>query len=62
LQKITNFFEFFFRAGPSRAHVVGLDPAGLAGSLAQTSDPAGQEITHACAFFTVQVNYNSFEQ
>jgi hypothetical protein len=67
LRKITNFFEFFFRAGPSSAHVAGLDPAGLdpaslAGSLAQTSDPAGQEITHACALFIVQVNYNSLEQ
>jgi hypothetical protein len=38
------FFEEifgFFWAGSSSAHVAGLDPAGLAGSLAQTSDPAG---------------------
>jgi len=33
--------KFFFRAGPSPAHVAGLDPASLAGSLAQASDPAG---------------------
>jgi hypothetical protein len=54
LRKITNFFEIifenFFLAGPSPAHVAGLDPVGLAGSLAQTSDPAGQEITHAIPF------------
>jgi len=31
----------FFWAGSSSAHVAGLDPAGFAGSLAQTSDPAG---------------------
>jgi len=62
LRKITIVFEiicedniFFFRAGPNPAHVVGLDPAGLAGLLAQTSDPAGfipasmrEYVTHTC--------------
>jgi hypothetical protein len=32
---------FFFLAGPIPAHVAGLDPAGLAESLAQASDPTG---------------------
>jgi len=54
LRKITDFFEiifwriFFSRTGPSPAHVAGLDPAGLTGSLAQASDPAGQIRSHAC--------------
>jgi len=34
----------FFWAGSSSAHVVGLNPTGLAGSLAQTSDHVG----HCC--------------
>ena len=34
----------FFWAGSGSAHVAGLNPAGLAGSLAQTNDPAG----HCC--------------
>ena len=37
------FLFFYFLAGPSSAHVAGLDPAGLAGSQAQASDPAGQK-------------------
>jgi len=46
LQKITVFLKyflknFFFWAGPSPAHVAGLDPASLVGSLAQASDPTG---------------------
>jgi hypothetical protein len=32
----------FFRPGSNAAHVAGLNPIGLAGSLAQTSDPVGQ--------------------
>jgi hypothetical protein len=46
------FEEFnFFWAGPSSAHMAGLDPAGLTGSLAQASDPAGKTkgtLTRAC--------------
>jgi len=38
-------YSFFFWAGSSSAHVAGLNPASLAGSLAQTSDPAG----HYCS-------------
>jgi len=37
----------FLRAGSSSAHMAGLNPAGLVGSRAQTSDPAGHK-THAC--------------
>jgi len=69
LRKITNFFEIifenFFLAGPSPAHVAGLDPVGLAGSLAQTSDPAGQEITHAIPFLLFKwiiIHLNSKQQ
>jgi hypothetical protein len=35
-------YSFFFWAGSISTHVAGLNPAGLAGSLAQTSDPARQ--------------------
>ena len=38
------FFNNFFWAGPSSAHVAGLDPASPARSLAQASDPAGQKL------------------
>jgi hypothetical protein len=41
---------FCFWAGSSLAHVAGLDPAGLTGSLAQASDPAGK-LTRACSMF-----------
>jgi hypothetical protein len=34
--------KHFFRHASNAAHVAGLNPAGLAGSLAQTSDPVGQ--------------------
>jgi hypothetical protein len=45
-KKITYFFKItfwriFFWAGPSPAHVAGLDLASLVGSLAQASDPTG---------------------
>jgi len=42
----------FLGAGSSSAHVAGLNPAGIAGSLTQTSDPTGhkgmREFPHAC--------------
>jgi hypothetical protein len=51
LQFFFNILIFdFFWVGSNSAHVAGLDPTGLTGSLAQTSDPAGQEITHAISF------------
>jgi len=45
LQKITDFLKEFFLKNffglAQPAHVAGLDPASLVGSLAQASDPAG---------------------
>jgi hypothetical protein len=50
--KKQRYYSFFLEVGSSSAHVAGLNPAGIAGSLAQTSDPAGhkgmREFPHAC--------------
>jgi len=48
-KKKTILLVFFLGAGSSSAQVAGLNPAGIAGSLAQTSDPAGQKLTRALA-------------
>jgi hypothetical protein len=47
--KNNDITRFFLGAGSSAAQVAGLNPAGIAGSLAQTSDPAGQKLTRALA-------------
>jgi len=51
IHKKTTILLVFLEAGSSSAHVAGLNPAGIAGSLAQTSDPAGhkgmREFPHA---------------
>jgi len=50
IHKKQRYYSFFFLgAGSSAAQVAGLNPAGIAGSLAQTSDPAGQKLTRALA-------------
>ena len=52
---IFSFFSFFiFWVGSSAAHVAGMDPAGLVGSLAEASDPAGQQEAHAMSVCTVK--------
>jgi len=53
LEKTTNLFLFllFFWARFNSAHMAGLDLAGLAGSLAQASEPVGQN-NQVCVKYT----------